>query len=432
MAAVLLLAILLAGIRMPQNVKAAGNLPGKLFSKPSTEYNNNLAYLSAEFCDNAQGESSTKIESILNEYGIKNKVYNYGESAAFVIGHKEVNIEGEGKANVLVIIARGTETWAEKIGDWQKDNKVVKLWEKGKSAVKSIMKGNEWKEFVNDWHKAGERFFLEEKVYNNVYDFEEKVWKGLNAYLDENPDVENDKNLKILVTGHSLGGAAANMVAARMDYLRNRGEWISTVKKENIYCYTFGAIKVLAHDINIEDGYENIYNIYNKYDSFGPNGNLLLKRLNVSHPKAKFGYTLEYSKLRDSEIVTPWNNHDMGKNYKKAVKKGFVYAVAVKMRLCYPDVKLSNEFKIEGKWKNVGAATFGQVQSGAIVIFNGGNCAIYSPYDTYAFYKEDDQLYLDCTSFLFRDTVQFKVKILDNDNIELNYGSTTLRLKRVN
>lgn len=248
MAAVLLLAILLAGIRMPQNVKAAGNLPGKLFSKPSTEYNNNLAYLSAEFCDNAQGESSTKIESILNEYGIKNKVYNYGESAAFVIGHKEVNIEGEGKANVLVIIARGTETWAEKIGDWQKDNKVVKLWEKGKSAV----------------------------------------------------------------------------------------------------------------------------------------------------------------------------------------KKGFVYAVAVKMRLCYPDVKLSNEFKIEGKWKNVGAATFGQVQSGAIVIFNGGNCAIYSPYDTYAFYKEDDQLYLDCTSFLFRDTVQFKVKILDNDNIELNYGSTTLRLKRVN
>ena len=150
----------------------------------------------------------------------------------------------------------------------------------------SCKKYYERKEFVNDWHKAGERFFLEEKVYNNVYDFEEKVWKGLNAYLDENPDVENDKNLKILVTGHSLGGAAANMVAARMDYLRNRGEWISTVKKENIYCYTFGAIKVLAHDINIEDGYENIYNIYNKYDSFGPNGKSFVKKIKCESSKS--------------------------------------------------------------------------------------------------------------------------------------------------
>ena len=90
-----------------------------------------------------------------------------------------------------------------------------------------------------------------------------------------------------------------------------------------------------------------------------------------------------------------------------------------------------SKFKIEGKWKNIGDSTFAQVQSGTVIVFDGEKCAIYSPSDTYAFYQESSQWYLDCTSFLFKDTVQFKVEILDNDNIELSYGDTTLKLKRV-
>ena len=90
-----------------------------------------------------------------------------------------------------------------------------------------------------------------------------------------------------------------------------------------------------------------------------------------------------------------------------------------------------SNFNIKGKWKNIGTYTFGQVQSGAIVAFDGKNCNVYSPQDTYAFYKDGDSYTLDCTSLLFSETISFKVKIVDKDNIHIYYGSNYLDLRRV-
>lgn len=342
----LILAILWSEVRIPEKVKADIDFNGELFSKPSTVYNNNLAYFAAELCDKAQGKSSAKVEKFLEKNGFKKEPSNYNkgknvksdllsESASFVIGHKKVNIAGEGDVTVLVVIVRGSTTLTEFIGDAAKESKVKKMLKKGKSIIDSIMTGKSWDKFVKEFDDAGKYKLIGKEVWHNVYDFEEKVWKGLDEYLDANPEVEKDKNLKILVTGHSLGGATANMIAARMDYLRNRGEWIDTVKKKNIYCYTFGAIKVLTQNVNIEDKYENIFNIYNKYDSFGPDGNM--KSTNASHPKAKFGITLEYDSLKAKEKGFSWNNHDMGHNYKKAVEIGLVEKVAKKMGLVLSD-----------------------------------------------------------------------------------------------
>ena len=91
-----------------------------------------------------------------------------------------------------------------------------------------------------------------------------------------------------------------------------------------------------------------------------------------------------------------------------------------------------SDFSIEGKWKNVGEYTFGQVQTGSIVSFDGINCNVFSPQDTYAFYKDGDNYKLDCTSFLFADTVSFTVKIVDENNIDLLYDSDVLELTRIN
>ncbi len=96
-----------------------------------------------------------------------------------------------------------------------------------------------------------------------------------------------------------------------------------------------------------------------------------------------------------------------------------------------PTYQNVSNFDIRGKWKNVGTYTFGQVQSGAIVVFDGKNCNVYSPQDTYAFYKDGDSYTLDCTSLLFSETLSFKVKIVDKDNIHIYYGSNYLELKRV-
>lgn len=89
------------------------------------------------------------------------------------------------------------------------------------------------------------------------------------------------------------------------------------------------------------------------------------------------------------------------------------------------------KFTIEGKWKNVGTYTFGQVQSGSIIVFDGTNCNVFSPMDTYAFYKDGDEFKLDCTSFLFSETLSFVVKIVDKEHIDIYRGANYLEMKKV-
>lgn len=89
-----------------------------------------------------------------------------------------------------------------------------------------------------------------------------------------------------------------------------------------------------------------------------------------------------------------------------------------------------NNFSIDGKWKNVGTYTFGQVDNGGIVSFDGTYCNLYSPRDTYALTKDGNGYRLDTTSILGEATA-FTVKIVDKDHIDVYYGSNYLELARV-
>lgn len=89
------------------------------------------------------------------------------------------------------------------------------------------------------------------------------------------------------------------------------------------------------------------------------------------------------------------------------------------------------KFSIEGKWKNIGTGTFGQIQNNAIVVFDGKNCNVFSPADTYAFYKDGNNYKLDCTSLLFSETLSFSVEVVDNSHINLYYGSDCVELQRI-
>ena len=94
--------------------------------------------------------------------------------------------------------------------------------------------------------------------------------------------------------------------------------------------------------------------------------------------------------------------------------------------------EVGSNFSIEGKWKNVGADTYGQIQSGSIVVFDGTNCNVVSPSDTYALTKSGGGYQLDCTTMLFSETLSFTVKVIDNDHIELiKGGGTDIQLERV-
>ena len=95
------------------------------------------------------------------------------------------------------------------------------------------------------------------------------------------------------------------------------------------------------------------------------------------------------------------------------------------------DYKIIKNFDITGKWKNVGDSTYGQVQCGAVVAFDGIYCNVYSPRDTYAFYEDGDDYMLECTGLLSSSPVKFTVKIVDKNNIDLYHGSKDLELTRV-
>ena len=97
----------------------------------------------------------------------------------------------------------------------------------------------------------------------------------------------------------------------------------------------------------------------------------------------------------------------------------------------YNSYRKISRFSIIGKWKSVGSYGFGQAQPGAIIVFDGVNCNFYSPSDTYAITPNGDYYTLECTSFLFAETVTFTVKTIDNDHIDIYYGSSVTELVRV-
>ena len=87
-----------------------------------------------------------------------------------------------------------------------------------------------------------------------------------NAIVEDLPNVvKSGKKYKVLVTGHGLAGAVANLVAANLS--DGRIEEVNT-ERADVFCYTFGALKPLEENIVIKGNYENIHNVYNLYDTF--------------------------------------------------------------------------------------------------------------------------------------------------------------------
>lgn len=249
-----------------------------LFATPAYEYNEILSKYAVKLAFDAEEETSDRIMETYTsgEFGLTNvEAYYYSTSGgAHVIGWLQTEYLGE-TYSIIVITARGSITPQE---------------------------------FIGDYAKGGERtVFGNYSVYNNVYDFEEKIWKSLMSYLSNYPSIYNSDKVKILITGHSLGGAAANMLAARLDSEIVQNDELSlAIATADVYCYTYGAIKVLSSDENVEIGFENIHNVYNYYDTFGPNGGMSGYR--ASSPYSKFGHTEMYYK-QESEDFMGTENH---------------------------------------------------------------------------------------------------------------------------
>lgn len=92
---------------------------------------------------------------------------------------------------------------------------------------------------------------------NNVLDF-------LDSYISSLNLRDNEKNIKIWVTGFSRAGATANMVAGALDTYHSLPDGAVT-RMDDVYCYTFEAPQGAVRS-NLRGDYNNIFNVLNLND----------------------------------------------------------------------------------------------------------------------------------------------------------------------
>lgn len=128
-----------------------------LFEKSAYEYDNELAKLGAMLnkaaCNGEQEICSLFYQMKIEDANIEN--FNYGGENAFSIAHRPMMLNGE-EANLIFIVARGSQEVSEYIGDL-------------------TMQAN--------------RSFLNQSSYDYVTDFYEKIWDAMRSYADGHEDL---------------------------------------------------------------------------------------------------------------------------------------------------------------------------------------------------------------------------------------------------
>ncbi|MBR2185803.1 MAG: hypothetical protein IJ857_00530 [Lachnospiraceae bacterium] len=283
-------------------------------------YDHALSLAAVELSEEAEDDSDARIKEVYQKFGLKEvSTIDYGADYAYAIGYAPIT-----GGNVIVITARGSKTL---------------------------------KEFIEDRYTSLKEDTIfspySRYVYANAFDFEEKIWNGLNLYLGSHPSIKQEEKVKIAVFGHSLGGAAANLLAARLNIMLKEGEFLADQMEVNdVYAYTFGAIDGITAQ-NVYKGFENIHNIYNYYDTFGPNGQgaFGLKPAGATS-YGRFGNNERFHYNFDPESdYKSFTNHV---SYRKAIEKRLEYSNSMQdyikySALCPVDIEISHDGVIKGR-----------------------------------------------------------------------------------
>lgn len=146
----------------------------------------------------------------------------------FAIGYTDLDVGGV-SAYVVFITLRGTESYRKMLGDF---------------------------------FASPNREFHGHMVYDYWDDYEGKIWEGLAIFIQDHPALATGP-VKVVIGGHSLGGGATNLLAARFDYalagidgesVGNLG-WEGPADADDVIAFTFGAL-----------------NVFNELDTYGPEG----------------------------------------------------------------------------------------------------------------------------------------------------------------
>ena len=226
--------------------------PEKFFKSPNIDYNSDLAYVCSVTCEQSADKDKMTAHYESLDFANENiSTHNYNDGSEDELGCHGIAAKEFEEFNLLFITIRGS-----------------------KSA----------REFFLDATTNDSKEFYGYKAYDVVYDIYTSVMSNASDFIDNHQFLKtNGKTTKILITGHSLGGASANMISACFNNLaRDYGDF-NGIKftVDDIYSYTFGAINPISDryhkngkkitPLPIVSGYENIHNVYNYHDCFGPN-----------------------------------------------------------------------------------------------------------------------------------------------------------------
>lgn len=209
---------------------------------------NLLAQMGFEDCDTSSYRyNSTVLDEILNIFENKTNV------CAYTIASKHITDSSTGHERLLVMVAvRGT---------W----------------------GTEWISNFNATMSAG---FIEGSVegagdYSGFSEAATAIINNVIDYIHEVDGGTNTKDVSLLLTGHSRGGATSNLAAAYADSMaenaanidkQSANEGIPTdlagiyPYAENTYCYTFATPRNTTVDNCHSEKFDNIFNVLNPSD----------------------------------------------------------------------------------------------------------------------------------------------------------------------
>lgn len=184
-----------------------------------------LPSIPGDYMDDSVNKSA---KQLLTDYGFKNVTdYNYevDNSGAHIIAHRNIAVADEGNVTegvmrpVVVVVVRGSVTTE----DWD-DN------------------------FTTQFNPKNNRFVA----------LSNEVETNLSNYISSHISQTYSEEPIILVTGHSLGAAVANLLAAKLN---------TSYETSDIYAYTFGTPNVINERQGTEAiNYPNIFNILNSND----------------------------------------------------------------------------------------------------------------------------------------------------------------------
>lgn|GEM_PF-3202053 len=254
--------------KTPDNVDLSGGSLGKggryeevlwgpaLFEIPSTELfrsdivdkesaNYNLAMLCGAL--SAAAYDPVYLRQAYLDLGVAEEdilLKNYDGDLAYSIAGRKMKINDE-DTFVMMVTMRGLQTYIEK----------------RKLLVEPL------------------EFMESAKALNLVTEFYTEILRGMMEYNEAHGEYA-ELPMKILITGHDLGGAAANLLAANLTMNLQKvdtalGDGLSV---DDIYAYTFGAFNYLDTEklaqagatFPLSNGCENIINIYNLMDTYSP------------------------------------------------------------------------------------------------------------------------------------------------------------------